>query len=185
MLPISSKDTIRFTPDADKAKDKPPVFLLAVPTVAGRAQWRRQVLASGAKYATEETQINCLKDGVKAVVEDSQQSELIDVLDDFTTANEKDRVDLLPKVKEIEETVSRFYPRYNELKADHAFWIEIAPICAAQMFLKGWENVDGEFKTVNGLVELSSLSRLTAEQLLSVGLKIMESMTLTGDQAKN
>ena len=213
-LPISAKEQCRFTPSnctseareaaestANKLRGKkreqklaeiaarferPPVYLLATPTILERAKWRRSVLATGARWHDDEAMVACLKRGIAEALAPAQETELLDIVDRFAGFDEGQAPeDLAIDFEEIERTVQGAYPAYAGLAADRAYWLSVAPILAAQQFLRGWENVEASFEQRAGQLIEDCLAMISETHVMEIGLKAIELMSPTGDLAKN
>ena len=212
--PTSAKEQYRFTPSdydsktreaeeaaANKLRGKkreqtlaeiaarfenPPVYLIATPTILERAKWRRSVLATGARWHDDGAMVACLKRGIAEVVAPGQEAELLDIVDRFAAHDEGQAPeDLSIDFEEIERTVQGAYPAYAGLAADRAYWLSVAPIIAAQHFLRGWENVEAPFQQRAGQLTENCLAMIPEAHVMEIGLKAIELMSPTGDLAKN
>ena len=213
-LPTSAKEQHRFTPTshsnetreaeeavANKLRGKkreleladimarfenPPIYLIATPTILERAKWRRAVLATGARWHDDDAMVACLKRGIAEVVAPDQAAELLDIVDRFAGFDEGQAPeDLAMDFEEIERTVQGAYPAYAGLAADRAYWLSVAPIIAAQHFLRGWENIEAPFEQRAGQLTEDCLAMIPEAHIMEIGLKAIELMSPTGDLAKN
>jgi hypothetical protein len=213
-LPTSAKEQYRFTPSnftseareaeettANKLRGKkreqklveiaarfetPPVYLIETPTILERAKWRRSVLATGARWHDDEAMVVCLKRGIAEVVAPGQEAELQNIVDRFAGCEEGQAPeDLTIDFEEIERTVQGAYPAYAGLAADRAYWLSVAPILAAQHFMRGWENIDAPFEQRAGLLTEDCLAMIPEAHVMEIGLKAIELMSPTEGTAKN
>ena len=192
MIPTSAKEIIRFTP-SDSAPDaeNPPVYLIAVPTVMQKKAYRRDVRAVPAFYIADTDMFNLLRDGIKAVVEDGAQAELLELVDSFEsakkTASAEAPIDdaLAGDMTTLEDTISRRYSPYAQACADRDYWMGVAPLIACRHFLRGWENVATEFKQRGGLVGEDLLEQLPESHVMEIGWRAMALMSPTRADAKN
>ena len=213
-LPTSAKEQNRFTPsdytsDAREAQEmaanklrgkkreqrlaeiaarfeNSPVYLIATSTILERAKWRRSVLATGARWHDDGAMVACLKRGIAEVVAPGQEAALLDIVDRFADCDEGQAPDdLAIDFAEIERTVQGAYPAYAGLAADRAYWLSVAPILAAQHFLRGWENVEAPFQQRAGQLTEDCLAMIPESHVMEIGLKAIELMSPTGDLAKN
>nr|MBC8240233.1 hypothetical protein [Alphaproteobacteria bacterium] len=151
-----------------------------------RAKWRRSVLATGARWHDDGAMVACLKRGIAEVVAPGQEAALLDIVDRFADCDEGQAPDdLAIDFEEIERTVQGAYPAYAGLAADRAYWLSVAPILAAQHFLRGWENVEAPFEQRAGQLTEDCLAMIPEAHVMEVGLKAIELMSPTGDLAKN
>lgn len=185
-LPISARETVRYVPRDHLGDGLPPTFLLAVPTVLARAQWRREVAATGARYPSDEVLIEALRAGIARVVEASQQEELLALVEEWAAAAPAERpADLGRRLTEIEQAIRLHDPRYAGLEADRLFWLAVAPLKAFQLFVIGWENLDRAYDKVNGQVSEACLAALPEALVAEVGFHAISLMSPTEGQEKN
>lgn len=183
-------DTVRAALESHAGD--PPVYLLKPATVMERAAFRRDVHATGARYHDDAALLDCLRDGIKALVDDTQKPELLAVIDAVeelraaapSTPSAAD-VKTLADFDEIESTLRQHWPRYAQMTAERAYWITVAPIIACRHFLRGWENRRCAFIRKAGLVAEDSLALLDETELMEIGFKAMALMQPSRDQEKN
>jgi hypothetical protein len=226
MLPISTKETVRYVPSeydslaaeaAVKAADKVakitpenataeeraaatraldaataaraaveqrlaesggiPTYFLAVPSLRDRLAYRRALAATGARYATDAELLATMREGVNAVVAEDQRAILIDILDRFEGAPEAERAgEIADQVEEIGRVLRPAFAGYAELLADRQYWLEMAPLLAAQHFLRGWENAGATFKRTGNLAAEDCLRGIPERHLAEVGWKALALM---------
>jgi hypothetical protein len=166
--------------------ESPPIYFLATPTILERAKWRRAVLATGARWHDDDAMVACLKRGIAEALAPAQEAELLDIVDRFASYGEGQAPeDLAIDFEEIERSVQSAYPSYAGLAADRAYWLSVAPIIAAQHFLRGSENIDATFEQRAGLLTEDCLAMIPESEVMEIGLKVIELMSPTGDLAKN
>jgi hypothetical protein len=166
--------------------ESPPIYFLATPTILERAKWRHAVLATGARWHDDDAMVACLKRGISEVAAPDQEAELLDIVDRFASYGEgRAPEDLAIDFEEIERTVQGAYPAYAGLAADRAYWLSVAPILAAQQFLRGWENIDAPFEQRAGQLTEDCLAMIPESEVMEIGLKAIELMSPTEDLAKN
>lgn len=185
MIPLSAKDQLPFTP-----VEGGPTYQLAVPTMLSRAAFRRDVQAAGARYVQDTDMLEILRDGVRAVVEESGQGPLLDLIDNYEALRgEPDKLaadpELLKDLGEIEQAVSKHYAPYAEAEADRGHWLAVAPIVAFRHFVRGWEGLDVTFEARGGRVTEACLAQVPENDILMVGYHCMTLMHPTQAQAKN
>lgn len=205
MLPISGKETIRYTPlefsaeakaSAEKSGkdiskfDNPPVYLLKVPTLMERQSFKRARNAYGVShYITDKELLEELRKGVAEAVEAGQQAELLEIIDHFELLKEgdqsEDAKDLIEQMAEIERVISGAYPRYAQMLADREYYLAITPIVAFRHFVKGIENSATPFEIKAGLVSEDTVNQLSEMHVIEVGWKIMMLMHPSQEQEKN
>jgi hypothetical protein len=207
---VSVKQIARFTPqDLRNADDSPqegaPVYLIAPPSVMTKARWRSEVASSGAVMPSDSEVFQTLRVGVREIVADHMQEDLLALIDQWEDATNEDEPDyekegLDPvwaagekeRRKQLEKRVNFFrnemrskYPPYAQKMADQQFYMEIAPYLAAKHFLAGWENVDAEFRQVNGRVPDEVLESIPPEHVFWIGIHAMGMQRPTRADEKN
>lgn len=185
MIPTSAKEQLPFTPVEGGA-----TYQIAVPTLLQRAAYRRDVQASGARYASDADLLALLREGVREVVEESGQGALLDLIDNYE-AVAQDREALAQDealgrdIAELEETIGRHYPPYAQAMADRGHWLAVAPIVAFQHFVRGWDGLEAPCEMKGGKVTDRCLEQVPENDILAVGYKAMALLHPTQDQAKN
>ena len=162
-----------------------PVYLIATPTILERAKWRRAVVSVGARWHDDAAMIDCLKRGIAEVIEPERQDEILATVDSFAEANDDVTADLARDFEEVERAILSAFEPYAAMAADRAYWLEVAPILAAQQFLRGWENVDSAFERRNGLVSETALGGIPEAHVIEIGLEAISLMSPTEAEAKN
>ncbi len=183
MLPLTKKDIISFTPSSYENKSKAPVYLIGIPTLAGRANYRRKLKEEGLSYLTDEALLAVLRDGVTIAVEDHQQPEILAIIDEFESAEEKPE-ELVKKIQDIETQIQPIYPPYAKAVADREYYLSLMPIIAAQCFLQGIEN-GVKYEARNGLVTESCLESIPENDLIAIGWKAVSVLSPSKEQEKN
>lgn len=186
MLPITSKDVVRFTPESARG-EKPPVYLIAVPTMKGKAAYTRELLAEGVTGVGPAKLWQGLKDAIAEVVADKQQKEILGWMDRIENWKKKEPPrDLIDKVADVEQQILAEHQEYARLYAENNYAQEISSLIACRMFLKGVENLEVEFKTDRqGYVEMETLESLPLGHVSQIGQKIQALLFLPKVTAKN
>lgn len=211
MTVVLDTTPVRFTPGDLIDTPGAPVYLIEPGTSRTRAVFRRELVAQGVQYPAPAIVFETLRDGVRhGIVEDLREGwlTLIDRAEEVgsqRTAALKALADepgdgsdrLLPDLPElepgervdlaaIERDMRLNYPPYAALLADQSFYLEMAPIVAAQHFLVGWENVDQTFARERGIVDLALLDRAVPEgHIRAIGFRAMSLLTPDAAAAKN
>jgi hypothetical protein len=198
MIPLSAKQIVRVPLDRI-------TYLVVVPTLFSRAEYRRDVQALGAVYHSDETMLNILRDGVRECVAADQQAVLLEIINSFeieqkrlvdlgddtpTDEESESLADLRNRMEEIEQFVRREYDKYNSMSADRSYWLSIAPIVAFREFVKGWEGGEKRdgfplWKQRSNQVCEDVMEYLPPEHIDAVGWKAIMLMSPTGGQEKN
>lgn len=187
-LPVSSKTPVRFTPSSAADQDPAPVYLIRPPGLRDKIEWRREVAVMGARWHTDETMLAALRAGVSAVIAEDQHAQCFEVLDRVEAARERgEGVDeeTIELATRIEREVRRHYPRYCDMEAERAHWLEVAPFVAAQMFLVGWENGPGKFKGYRGGASESALAAIPEAHVNMIGNRAISLMSPSATERKN
>lgn len=194
MIPLSSQETVRFTPAYYAEQANAPVYLVAVPTLKQRYAFRRALTAEGVAYVTDEQLYLIIRQGIREVIEDNEHAALLELVDQFEAGLASGGKDGEPSIPDasmiedmakIERTLSQYYPPYLDAVAARDHWNNVAPIIAAQHFLRGWEGVDKAFETRGGLVTEACLSRLPERDVSAIGWKAIILLAPNREQEKN
>jgi len=186
-LPVSARERIRFTPATAGDAPEPPVYLIQVPSVLGRAQWQRAVAGLGARYWTDAEMLEALRDGIAALDEPAQAAERLDLVERAAARDPRQEADaaLGRALAALERRVRRADPAYAAMVADREFWMVAAPFLAARRFLAGWENLHLAFQRDEEGVTAELVERLPEGHALAIGWRAIAAMTPSEAQAKN
>lgn len=181
-LPLTKKDLIRFTPERDNA----PTYLLGVPTLAGRANFRRKIEEEGASFISDAALLDTLRDGVREHVTDNQKEEVLGLIDEFEACAPLEILpELISKIKDIEKQIRDVYPTYREAVAARGYYLSIMPLVAAKCFLRGIEGGDVKFQSKAGTVTDECMDALPEEDVKAIGWEAFQLLTPTAAQIKN
>ncbi len=182
ILPAKAGDLLRVTPEGDEPGK--PVYLVAVPSLAERARWRRDIGALGASAVAEKTLQEVLRAAIERTASPVERDAAFALLD--AVAKDPDAPETVRRgLAAIEEAAIRADPDYARLVADSRHWWETAALVAARLFLRCWENQSLPFRREAGSVPDALLERLPESHLHAVGLRAILAMTLTRTQEKN
>ncbi len=187
MLPTSTKTVERYTPPHLAERDPAPVFLIRTASYLERANWRRQVTAAGATFPGESAFFEALREGVR-LLDPANKDALIEDIDAFEAMPREQRSEdreLAARIAEVSRHVRTFHGPFAALEGDHQYWMEVAPLIAARLFLLGWENVDGEFVRKNGVTTDETLAQLEDDDLRTIGWHAIGLMHVSKAQEKN
>lgn len=215
MLPISTKEIVRFVPEECRKLDNPPTYLLAVPTEWGKAEFGRQMTTIAGKRPSDEHFRQALREGICEVVPVDQQEEQLATVQQHAAeqiaheaakaahteaAEHAEDNDLPPpppfkaaegfveldrRVTNIEDRIAALYPPYAALLAARQRHDDYLPVMAARLFLKGVENVDVPFNLTAGRVSDETLAALDSHHLVRVGYELLGMMYVSRKQEKN
>jgi hypothetical protein len=207
MLPLTRNSLIRFTPPELEGTEKPPVYLIGIPSVAGRAELRRAIAAAGMRYwpesdfskearkYLEEVRPDNLAD-LLAVVDGLEAVKLPEPLPEGETeseaaAAERERLEAeamaaREKWNELLELLSQQCPRLGKMTGDNVHYSMLSPYISVAMFLRGWENVEPQFKRLSdGTVPHELLEELPPGHVGQIWRRINELMQPNRAQEKN
>ncbi len=169
-----------------------------VPTVAGRARWRRETMRAGLSLPGQAALIAALLADLEeaAPANLAAQRDLItDYADRLTAAEaaagtDQDDEDLAPlaaRVGEIEAVMRAAGGRYAGLLAERQYWVDMAPVLAARHFLHAMEE-GGEtqvFPARGGMIDEAVLDALAPAELDAVLTEAIGLVTLSDATRKN
>lgn len=186
MLPISTKEIIRFVPEQCREMTDPPTYLLSVPSEWGKSELRRQMMSAAGARPTDEHFTRALLEGIREVMPVEHQAEHIEAVEKFSAFDPAEApIGLSIQIAGIEERVASLYPPYAALLSARSRHDEYLPIMAARLFLKGVENVDVPFTLTAGRVSDDTLAALDPKHLVRVGLELVGMMYVQRDREKN
>lgn len=185
MLPISTKEIIRFVPEECREQEHPPTYLLAVPTEWGKAELQRQMMATAGTRPADSHFTRALIEGIREVMLPDQQDDAVSAVERLTSMTVEPPPELVRRVGEIEDRVGALYPPYAALLAARKRHDDYHPVMAARLFLKGVENTDVTFTLTAGRVSDETLAALSPRHVIRAGLELMQMMYLPKEQEKN
>lgn len=186
MLPLSARETVPYIPRAYRDQPDPPVFQIGVPTVLGRAQWRRSVAAHGAQYPDDDALLDAVRAAIEFMVDPADRDKAVEALEAYRAMAPGDRpAELTAKAAELEEMAFKLDERYAALRAERTYWGSVAPLLAFRQFVAGWSGLKAEYAREPEGVSALAMQRVPEALLNEVGLKAIELMTVTEDQEKN
>lgn len=171
-----------------------PAYLVAAATVFERANFRPAMLAHGCLWPDTAELLRVLRAAIPVCVEDHQHAALVELLDQAELLGDESSwtFDVTAGIDSLTAQLRGLYPDLDRLLAARSRWTETAPLVAAQMFLRGWENVrdrqgcDLPFQQRAGRVTDDCLTAMPLDDLVAVGqfaLALMQG--LTEEQEKN
>lgn len=181
MLPVSSKELVRFTPEAEPRY----TYLLKVPTVQSRAAFQRDLTAAGAQHPSDEVVRAALREGIHSLFTETERAPLIELLDlldvEGTELPETD----VKQLEEVEMFVRSYHPPYARLIGERVFYHAMWRAIAVQNFVAGIEGEGAVYAAHHGRMTEDALNRFPLEHLTEVAGKIMELMFPSKEQEKN
>jgi hypothetical protein len=186
MSVISALGLDRFTPDAYKDKENPPVYLIEPATLRRRGQFFTALTAAGARMPQSSELIGAIRKGVKQLVVEQDQAEanaIVDLLEAKHPLADDDRIKLVIILDGLRQ--APFIP-FTQIEATQEHWDHLAPLIAADMFLAGWENVKEPFQRKNGMVPDRFLEEnISARDISAIGWRAIYLMNVDHDTKKN
>jgi hypothetical protein len=147
--PQSVNGTDRFTPQGLETEANPPVYLIGIANMPGRAAWRREMTARGARFWAPAEFHRLAREYIEAVAP-ANAEELLSQVDALERVDELTETEAIQAVAaawtELSEVLIRRNPIFAARHADNQHWLSLAPMIAARMFLTGWENVDLKYR---------------------------------------
>lgn len=93
--------------------------------------------------------------------------------------------DLIGRMDDLEGQMRQLFPPYARKLGEQSFWMENAPLVAAQLFLKRAENIDVEIVRERGKVTAATMDALPVSHLREIGWYAIRLMFPTQADAKN
>lgn len=93
--------------------------------------------------------------------------------------------DLVGRMDDLEGQIRIIYPPYARKLGDQSYWMENAPVIAAQLFLVAGENTDVEVVRERGRVPNDILDALPRNHVREIGWHAVRLMFPDQDDAKN
>lgn len=183
MLPISTKQLHRFTPPEVAWEESPPVYLIAVPTVWVRAEFQQRMTAAGAINPTDDEFRDSLVAGIRSLYPANDADELAALV--RAAAFEAQDEGGQTKIVAAERAVRAGYQPYRDLLAERTRFMELRPLIACKMLLKGVERVEVEFRTEFSEVHDDTMAALDPAHVVQVGLKAIDLMYVPRGLEKN
>jgi hypothetical protein len=200
MIPTSAKGLHRFTPDSVKSLPSPPVYLLQIPTRALRHIYDRELIAAGvthyhvtALYARAREVVAKLdidnRDDILALISRLTARALVtdgDGADDDAQVEADQQANDLADWRGIDMMVRDVDPQLRRMVAANRFYMNMAPIIAARVFVAGWENRAAAFKRgPDDLMDEALTESIGDDELNELWLEIMTLMRPKDADVKN
>lgn len=196
MLPISSKDWVRFTPDRLKESDgeNAPVFLVKVPNMRDKINIDATIAEDGARYPTNTEYAEAMRGAVRENVIYEDQPMLLQIVEEFEAVSQEagrtlDR-ELLDRVEEIARTLRPYNRQLAAIDAARTRFVGIAMLVRAELGLMAIEGPDApQLERRNGRLTDACQDKIErrygAGTLFAIGSHIVELSTINEDQRKN
>lgn len=133
-LKLAEADLNRFT--------KPPCYLLAVPTMQGRAAYNRDLAGAGADFPGDDEFLKTIAETARSLMDPAEAEPVLDAIERVRS----DRGDEPAKamVERAQTILIPHDPHLQALRARRAYWFEMAPLLAARRWLMGAVIGDGD-----------------------------------------
>ena len=193
MLPISTKEPVRFTPTRLAGKPDAPTFLLRVPTLRERIALDAAIAAEGVRYPTDAELARTLREAIAEHVVDEQQPELLVHVEGLEVATEEGKQpdpELATTLVEIGATLRPHHRALAEIEAERTRFLAIAMLVRAEMLILGveGENAPPVERRGGRLTEACGEAierRYGAGTLYEIGARTVALTNPTADDAKN
>lgn len=176
-ISLLAGELIPFTPTGAEDELPKPVYHVRSPSVYDRARYSRELVAKGVSYPTEREFRREMRVSIKKYVAEDQVEAALAIVD----ADEKGEPS---DIRELEGQIRAISPEYSRLLANRAYYSQIAPILAVQMFLVKADHVPQLTRKDSMLTE-ESLEHIPHAHLEELGGFIQGLMMLTHEQRKN
>lgn len=181
---VTPKQLDRFTVPGD-TRSPPPVYLIKPASLFDRAHYRGDLDAAGLRLPGEDELLNEAR--AAAAELGGGDASMFQALIDQAQAGEIEPNSAAAKQwQRFAQSLLDHWPPYRELIAARSKWMTLAPLYAARRFLRGWENVDAEFRLgADGLVPEAVLEALPDEDISMIGLRAIALLRPDGGEEKN
>lgn len=123
---------------------------------------------------------------VQAVIEEhGEESDVAKAAVESLNAAIDRHSELTGRMDDLEGQMRRMFPPYSRKLGEQAFWMENAPLIAAQIFLNGGENTEVEIVRERGRVPVEVLDALPRNHVREIGWHAIRLMFPNEADAKN
>lgn len=186
MLPVSTKRRIPFTPAWREAEEPKPVYHLRIPTTDDRTEFN---CALGERRARVVFRAEFMAEARKAIaeIEPPNTAAIMALIERVAAVAEPAPLSDADAaaIGEVEDVLAEVWPPYARLLSANTRWNAFMPTLAARMFLVGWQNGPDGTDRVAGSLDEDARMAIPQADLVAIGLKCFEMLTLTGAQRKN
>ncbi len=182
---IEGADPLR---QSDSAASPAPVYLIAVATLRERIDFRRALAATGARFPSNGEIVARIAALIDEIVLDEDRPAARELVAEFEAASAAGEppADLLTALDRFEQKLRPHDAELSQMAAERTYWIGMAPLIAASVFLRGWENLPVKFIRRRGCVPEDVLWQLPESHVVAIGWRALELMNApTGTAAKN
>jgi hypothetical protein len=193
VLPVSTKDLVRFTPERLKEREDAPTFFLKVPSLRDKIALDAALAVEGVRYPGNAELAQVLREGVAEHVVDDDQPTLTAILDEFEAASEEGVLltgELLERVEQIARALRPYHRPLGRVEAERGRFLATAMLVRAELLLAGIEGEDAPpLERRSG--RLSENCQQAIEErygngtLFAVGARTVDLMSPAADARKN
>jgi hypothetical protein len=195
VVPISTRDLLRFTPEVLKERDgdEAPVFLLKVPSLRDKINIDAMIAEDGARYPTNAEYAETLRRAILENVIYDDQPALLQYIEEFEAAAQEANPidpDLFSRIEEIARTLRQFSRRLAAVDAQRTRFVGIAMLVRAEAFLMGIEGegapaLERRQGRLTDACQEAIERRYGAGTLFMIGSRIVELSNVGEDERKN
>lgn len=185
-LPMSPSVPHRLVPSEYEPDDPgAPVYLISPATLMQRAEYRSTLSGFGVRHPSDAEFFAALRDGLKAVEAEADLAVLDTV--ESVAAQEGALLDeaTAKRMAHLRQWAAEYVPAFGALLRQRLRFDGVSTVLAAQMFLRGWENVNLTFARKDGVVPMDLLDQLPEEHVKEISDKAFALMSVTRAHAKN
>lgn len=210
MIPFSSDQIRRWTPDTLVNMPVPPVFLFRPTTWRDKGRMQDMLMAEGLTFHDNESIDAELLRALKALWSPAEDFERVSTL--LVEAVEATRAGIpidgrkAQEAQNLIDLVRENWPRYNKMLAQNAAFFRDWPRIVMSMMIVGWEGLKTPFRREAGSASMDCIMAMSAEleeldreaiekgldgagepgsSFLLLGSEVVAHMGLTDDQRKN
>jgi hypothetical protein len=191
MLPLSSKAVDRFTPPAREGQADAPVYLIAIPTLTGRARYRRAMSAAGVRIWDRDAMVAAARQSIERG-QPENAADLLEICDRFAGLDER-AADADPdgaaEIGNLWRTLALALQDaggdFAAKTADNEFWWAMAPLQAARCFLIGREDQPALKRGMDQMIPEEALQDIPEEDIAAIGWRALALMKPSEQDVKN
>ena len=180
MLPISAKDVHEFKPDDGSGA----AYYVATPTIATRARYQRDLVASGVTAVSQERLHDLRLDAVGHAVRAELAEQATALLNRARDGDELDEVEV-DNLETLLADLRRASPELAQAEADWKYYLDMASYHLCRHFLVGASGIDAPFERQHGITADATLLAIPADHLVLIAGEAIRLLHPTRKQEKN
>jgi hypothetical protein len=191
MPPLSTKAVDRFTPPALEGQAGAPVYLIAIPSLSGKARYRKAMSAAGVRIWDRDAMIAAARESIERC-QPENAADLLEICDRFAALDEQSAAADPEAASEVHDhwrqlalTLQDAGGDFAAKAADNEFWWAMAPLQAARCFLIGREDQPALPRGMDALVPEEALQDIPEEDVAAIGWRALALMKPTEQDVKN